>query len=266
MGIEAIADAKKDFDHWLEARKPYLTSSDMFSWREIGIPEWWSDTRDSIIDTKFGGGDKEFDYETYVSMTHGTFDEVNIMAKFGKASGAKVEPCNKLFVNDRWPSLAASIDGFVYAPKDDPDHYLFQAPEMLDELIDNMVQVIKPDTAILCEIKKSTSVKWQIGVPDYYIPQLQTQMHILDLPAAVIVTETIKRGADQKWRLFWDMRAYLVLRNPVWESKLDQANKEFEEAKEMYGAQSGHNGVSKVDVSSEQGGKASGKEQAEPTL
>jgi hypothetical protein len=238
----------------------------MFSWREIGIPEWWSDTRDSIIDTKFGGADKEFDYETYVSMTHGTFDEVNIMMKFSKAVGARVESCNKLFVNDRWPHLAASIDGFVYAPGGDPDHYLFQAPEMLDELIDNMVQVIKPGTAILCEIKKSTSVKWQIGVPEYYIPQLQTQMHILDLPAAVIVTETIKRGADQKWRLFWDMRAYLVLRNPVWESKLDQANKEFEEAKEMYGAQSGHNGVSKVDVSSEQGGKASGKEQAEPTF
>jgi hypothetical protein len=235
MGIEAIADAKKDFDHWLEARKPYLTSSDMFSWREIGIPDWWGDTRDSIIDTKFCGVDKEFDYETYVSMTHGTFDEVNIMMKFSKAVGARVESCNKLFVNDRWPHLAASIDGFVYAPEGNPEHYLFQAPEVLDELVLGMQEVIEPGTAILCEVKKSTSTKWQTEVPNYYIPQLQTQMHILDLPAAVIVTETVKRGDEQKWRLFWDMRAYIVLRNPVWEKKLDQANKEFEEAKEMYG-------------------------------
>jgi hypothetical protein len=34
--------------------------------------------------------------------------------------------------------------------------------------------------------------------------------------------------------MFWDMRAYLVLRNPAWESKLDQANKEFAEMKAKY--------------------------------
>jgi len=235
MTIEAIADAKEDFDGWLEARKDYLTSSQMFTWRGVSIPDWWDDTRQSIEDEKFGGRHKIFDHEATVSMAHGTFDEENIMHKFGAAVGARVEPCNKLFVNDRWPHLAASIDGFVYAPKGTPDYTLFQAPTILDEVRTDMDNSIEGEQAILCEIKKSTSTKWQTEVPVYYRPQLQTQLHILDLPAAVIVAETIKRGDDQKWRWFWDMRAYLVLRNPVWESKLDQANREFGEMKAKYG-------------------------------
>ena len=97
-----------------------------------------------------------------------------------------------------------------------------------------MQSVTPGDEAILLEIKRSTSVKWQQQVPEYYIPQLQTQMHILDLPAAVIAADTIKRGAEQKWRLFWDMRAYVVLRNPAWASKLDQANEEFGMIKASY--------------------------------
>jgi hypothetical protein len=234
MSITAIADAKEDFDHWLEARKPYLTSSDMFTWREIGIPDWWGDTRQSIIEQKFEGADKEFGQEAYISMCHGTFDEVNIINKFGKAANAKTEACNKLFVNDRWPHLAASIDGFVYSPTGEPDYTLFQDSEALDEVTDDMQVVMEKDEAILLEIKRSTSTKWQTQVPEYYIPQLQTQMHILDLPAAVIVADTIKRGVEQKWRLFWDMRAYLVLRNPAWASKLDQANEEFRTVKESY--------------------------------
>jgi len=234
MAITAIADAKTDFDHWLEARKPYLTSSQMFTWRGVNVPDWWSDTRDDIIAQKFAGADQEFEVEAFVSMSHGTFDEMNIMHKFGQAVGAKVEPCNKLFVNDRWPSLAASIDGFVHCPEADPDYTLCQSSDALSELWTEMQGLIEPGQAILCEIKKSLSVKWQTEVPSYYIPQLQTQMHILDLPAAVIVSETIKRGATQKWRFFWDLRAYLVLRNPAWEGKLDQANEEFEEVKKSY--------------------------------
>jgi hypothetical protein len=234
MTVKAVADAKEDFDHWLEARKPYLTSSDMFTWREVSLPDWWGDNRQSIIDQKFNGADKEFGFESYVSMQHGTFDEVNIMHKFGKAVGAKVEPCNKLFVNDRWEHLAGSIDGFVYLPDKDPDYSLFQSETALDEVLGDMQGCIQGHEAILCEIKKSTSVKWRNEVPSYYMPQLQTQMHILDIPAAVIVAETIKRGDEQKWRWFWDMRAYLVLRNPAWESKLDQANEEFGKVKKSY--------------------------------
>jgi hypothetical protein len=234
MTITAIADAKEDFDAWLEARKPYLTSSQMFTWRGVSIPDWWGDTRASIEKEKFGDHEKTFEDEVIVSMAHGTYDEVNIMQKFGKAVGAHVEPCNKLFVNDRWPHLAASIDGFVYVPTDTPDYTFFQSSELLDEVHSDMAGLIEGDQALLCEIKKSTSAKWQSEVPAYYRPQLQTQLHILDLPAAVIVAETIKRGDDQKWRMFWDMRAYLVLRNPAWESKLDQANKEFGEMKAKY--------------------------------
>jgi len=234
MAIHVVGDAKADFDHWKEARKGYLTSSQMFTWRGVGIPDWWEDTRQTIVDQKFHGADAEFGLEAYVSMCHGTFDEENIMRKFGKAVGSKVEPCNKLFVNDKWPHLAASIDGYVYEPLADHDLTLVQDGLHLIEIRDDMGTIMSKGEAILCEIKKSTSTKWQTTVPEYYIPQLQTQMHICEIDAAIIVAETVKRGVTQKWRQFWDLRPYLVLRNPAWVSKLDEANKEFKEVKDLY--------------------------------
>jgi hypothetical protein len=90
--INQLADAKEDFDHWLELRKGYLSSSEVFTW--IGnVPDWWGDRRADVLAGK-QGIEKTFDRETETSIAHGSFDEENIQAKFGHAVGCEVQPHN----------------------------------------------------------------------------------------------------------------------------------------------------------------------------
>jgi len=230
-----LADANEDRKHWLKTRQRYLTSSAIFTWRGVDIPRWWSDDREGIVREKFEGEEKVFEDAVVTSMANGSFDEENIQRKFGYAVGAKTENCNKLFGCGRWMGLAASIDGFVRRPglKVPPFPEMCQDPHQMDQVTALLYDEIGEDEAWLCEIKKSTSSAWQERVPDYYIPQLQCQMHILDLPAAVIVAECIKRV---KHRTFWDLRPYVVERDPAWEGILEQCNNEFLEIKRSYDA------------------------------
>lgn len=235
-----LADKKVDEKHYFAVRKGYLTSSDMYSWRGVhskSVGRWWSDDRAGIVREKFHGEEKVFGDEAAGSIAHGSYDEENIQRKFGHAIGAITENCNKLFGCSRWPGLAASIDGFVHRPMepDAPYEEFCQDPFQMDEITRWLYENVKDDEAILCEIKKSVSVTWQKEVPEYYIPQLQCQMYILNLPAAVIVAETIRQmKMDGVWRKFWDLRPYIVHRDPDWEGILQQCNDEFLEVKRSY--------------------------------
>jgi hypothetical protein len=237
--INQLADAKEDFDHWLELRKGYLSSSEVFTW--IGnVPDWWGDRRADVLAGK-QGIEKTFDGETETSIAHGSFDEENIQAKFGHAVGCEVQPHNGFFVNDRWPLIGASIDGFgrpwdydlappamgVYA--DAPEvHAEFSQDRTLFPYLRDYIDTT--GTEFITEVKKSTSVKWKKEVPEYYVCQVQTQLAVLEMDYAIIMAETIHRGEEQKWRNFWDMRAYVLERDPKWEKRMDKMNREFAKA------------------------------------
>jgi len=226
--VSKLADAKEDFDHWLEVRRGYLSSSEVFTWREEFTKEtdWWEDRRDDVIFVK-QGGEKVFGDEPTTSMWHGSFDEENIMRKFGHAAGCSVLPENGFYVNDRWPMLGASIDGWGYPhslqtgveiyPEASHDRSLFP-------FLNNVIY--EEDSDFLLEIKKSTSVKWQKKCPDYYWTQVQTQLAIVEAPYAIITAECIKRGDTQKWRQYWDQRAYVIRPEPSWLKVMDQLNQE----------------------------------------
>jgi hypothetical protein len=223
MGIRKIADAKEDFDAWLEARKAYLTSSDFYTW--IGkTPKWWSDTRDDVIDVKLGRKEKKFPPEVEVSVEHGSFDEENIMRKFSAEIGADVDPCNALTINDRWPHLAASIDGFVHRPTTEGVFKYAQDEEDMRSVREDLLDLLG-DTPAVCEIKKSTSAGWSQGkVSEWYLPQVQGQLHILEMDYAVIVAETVLRMGH---RLFWNLTADIIERDPAFVKTMDRLNKEF---------------------------------------
>ena len=241
--FDVIADAQEDRDDWLQKRETLLTSSDIFTFREVAHPDWWGSTRDEILAEKVRGIPKEFTDLEVTSMAHGSFDEENIARKLGHAIGAEVQTVNWLCVNERWGNLGASIDGFIGVPRQVPvpfPHFC-QDRTALDGLANEMI-AHAPQKPFLLEIKKSTSVKWQHEAPHYYSDaQMQAQLHILDLPYGVIVGETIKQVwhrdsvTGRKYpRKYWDLRAYFVVRQPGWACVLDEVNEEFEKEWERW--------------------------------
>ena len=230
MAVTKVADAKEDEEHWLEERMKYLSASDMFSWREIFTKEtsWWPDRRADVIDKKMGI-ETVFDEESIVSMSHGSYDEENIIRKFGHAADCEVEAHNGMYVNDRWPMLSCSVDAFGRPweannlPGLDIHPELCQDPDQFQRLHDH---IMEQDCDFILETKKSTSVKWQQKCPDYYVTQVQAQLAILEAPYAIIAAECIHKGDTQKWRLYWDFRCYLILPDPAWPAAMDQMNQE----------------------------------------
>lgn len=228
MTIKVIADAA-DRDSWLEARKGYLTASSLFTWREVDHPRWWGDKRADIISEKFEGVEKTFDQSATVSMAHGSFSEQDIARKFEHGIGYRVETSNEMFVNSKYPGLAVTVDGYLF-PEDDlgePDTNYCQEPRVFPRL---RCQLSGRSKGVL-ELKRSVSLGWQTAVPIYYIPQVQAQLHVANLEYGVICADTICR---QGRRTFWDLRPYVIERDPTWHEILAQCSDEFLAAKEEY--------------------------------
>lgn len=234
MAITKLGDAQEDFDAWKKVRRSYLSSSEMFSWLD-DTPNWWSDGPDDVLDGK-RGIEKTFDPETETTIAHGTFDEQNIQAKFGYAVGCNVAPDNGFFVNDRFPGIGASIDGFgspwnynmplLKIPYDEPEVH----PELSQDrtLFPHLREYIDyTGEQFITEVKKSLSVKWMKEVPEYYVSQVKTQLSVLEMPYAIIMAETVKKGDTQKWRQFWDFRAYIIERDDAWDRVLEREGKKF---------------------------------------
>jgi len=244
MSIERIADAA-DREEWLETRKRYLTASAIYGWRGPAFADkknaWYfeDNNREAICAEKFQGYEKEFTRYATVGMAHGRWDEENIARKFEDGIGFKVETANDMFVNDRWPHLAATVDGYIHT-----DQYVHDINDVGENeycqeegLFEAMhLRIMGRGTGLL-EIKKSVSVAWARNqVPEYYVAQVQTQLHITDVPWAIIVAECICKHPKEKWRMFWDLRPTVIKRDPAWADVLDQCNAEFK--KELDAAES----------------------------
>jgi len=226
MSITRIGDAKTDEAAWLKARESLLTSSEMFSWLD-DTPAWWSDGPEEVLEGKRGVR-KVFDDETETTIAHGSFDEENIIAKFGYAAGCQVMPDNGLFINDKYPGIGASIDGLGKPDPDAEPQPVFCQDRTLFPYINHYIN--DSDQEFLLECKKSLSVKWQNEVPEYYLTQVQTQLTVLEMDYAIIFADTVAKGKDQKWRQYWDFRAYVVVRDPAWEQVLLDEGEKFLDA------------------------------------
>jgi len=235
--IRAVGDADNR-EAWLEQRKSYLTASSIYAWRGIDhaspSKKWYfeDNNREAIIQEKFHDFEKEFPPYAQRSMAAGTFDEVHIMQKLGAMLDMRVEPTNKMFVNKRWPHIAATIDGFLHCNQPlPPDNEPYTPPMFCQdpEYIRNLTAELDsgPGT-VICEIKKSISVEWSRGVvPEYYIPQVQTQLAVLEMDRAVICAECVFSDPKEKWRKYWDLRPTIIERDPAWAHVLDECNSDF---------------------------------------
>lgn len=210
----------------MERRKGFLGASEIFTWREVEHPKWWSDKRHDILAEKFDGVAKEFDYKTQISINHGAFSEEDVAMKFGDGIGFKVETANDQFINSRWPCIAATTDGYIHTDHDSPSGINDIGPSYCQDpgVFPELRRSIAGRGTGLLELKRSVSVAWQKYVPKYYIPQVMTQLAVLEMPWAVICADTIMKDG---YRQYWDMRPYLIEFNPNWNLVLDKVNAEF---------------------------------------
>jgi len=232
MGIKRVGTAD-DREEWLELRRNYITASAITGW--IGpsaLPKkyaWYfeDNTRESILAEKLEGIDKEFDQCPRISINHGAHDEKCIIEKVGEMLACP-EPDNSMFVNDRWPNVSVTVDAFIgFDPITQPEVEYCQDPRQVEATLHGLSRLGKNEKTIL-EIKKSISVGWARGeVPPYYINQVRTQLAVLELDFGVIAAECIFKYPREPWRLFWDLRPFIIEQDPAWLTTLDCVNEEF---------------------------------------
>lgn len=231
MGIERLGTSE-DRAEWLERRKLYLGASEIFTFRGVGLPRWWGDSRADVYAEKLDGVAKVFDARTQVAINHGSFSERDIGLKFQDGINLKVELSDDQFQNSEFPGIAATLDGYIHVDRPYPGAINDVGPQFCQD-----PDVFPALRAELCELggsgalelKRSVSKAWTSYVPEYYISQLQCQMHVCDLPWAVICADTIFKDG---YRQYWDLRAFLVMRDPAWRGILQDLGGQFLEEKE----------------------------------
>ena len=239
MSIFKKADQALDEEHWLEARKPLMTSSDIFKYRGVGVPDYMESPAEvgefklnSIVNPDLT---KDFPLEARRGMNHGISDEDGIRKKLEVELGCVSAGDHGLYTNSRWPNLGASIDGWGLnaAPHLAKNKYA-QDPENMKEISEYLADYVPQGAAFLIEVKKSLSGAWKKGVPSYYLAQQMTQMAILECPISVIVVETsnwLKPEGENRKRPFWDLQATITHYDEAWGDVLDDLEERWFHAK-----------------------------------
>lgn len=215
---------------WLWCRKHYLTASDLFTWSGEGGP-YWPGKRQHILDSKLYGIEREFPPASQRKMEHGSYDEDHNRVKFCTYAKLRSRPAHYMITNDRWPYLAATLDGVIAPPTgpQDINPRIFTYPDHVQDVRDRM---LFESTVGIAELKQTEDMAknrnaWfgyeRKGLyypgfgPEYYHPQIQAQMHIGEYTWCVLVGQI---GASQ-------MHAHFFERDESFAEVLDEYNEEF---------------------------------------
>ena len=142
-----IADGNADEQLWLQKRKDLLTASDIFTWRGVDHPKWWSGSRYEILSEKVLDSDRfaNAKAETKRRIAWGRTAEGLNREVFEIVLGLPVVATHGLYQNKRWPHLGATLDAVITPsqPKplgpDDHDYVSFPVEfiELQQEIIDS---------------------------------------------------------------------------------------------------------------------------------
>jgi hypothetical protein len=218
---------------WLEHRRKYITSSDIAVF--LGIqPSWWSfSSRQSILEEKMGADN----YQPNNNTEHGIFNEECNRLKTEKLLGMTLPQCQQLVTNEQWPHLAATPDCYALpGPLGAPYKLLTSHPVLVDVVRE---EVASQSRVGGCQLKSTDSPKavhygkrgfpqggekadWITHAPPYHMPQLQTEMYIMDWDWSILSGQL---GAH-------NLVVWFVERDPAWKSIMDEAEKQ---AAEVFG-------------------------------
>lgn len=211
-------------DKWLEQRRRLITSSDLGVF--LGLqPKWWSfSSRQSIIEDKMGADN----YDPNHNTEHGLFNEEINRQKTEKLLGMVIPAFQKLVVNPRWPHLGATPDACALpGPLGAPYKLLTSYPDLVDPVRE---RVALQTTVGGCQLKSTDSVHavhygkrgykkegteqdWITHPPAYHIPQVMTEMAIMDQSWGLLAGQL---GAH-------NMVVWFIDRDPAWDLVLDEA-------------------------------------------
>lgn len=226
-----IVCSDKDIDVWKAARRSYLTASDIFTFAEMG-GKYWPGTREEILVDKCFGIPREFSEESWRKITHGNFDEDNILKKFCHFAQIRGFPSHYFVTNDRWPWLGATLDSLISPPRDVKsvipgcftdnahvqairDQLVFQGRTGIGE-VKNTENKANSRYAWFGRLAKNGYFHEGRG-PEYYHPQIQTQMHVAEYDWCVLVGQI---GSH-------NMQVHFFERDPDFAEFLDDINETF---------------------------------------
>ena len=232
-----IAGTDHDLEAWKAARRRLITASDMKLFIPgLELPPYIKETADDIIAAKQAGEDREMPLRAKASLIHGRMNEAGIAKKASMMLGLPMVEYHYLVVNERWPMIGATLD-YIGLPSHltTPNFEFARTGEKSDwKGLNTQQQVMETFAAlnslkyiglphIICEIKSTDShsfVKrgepreWVDRLHPMYIPQLQVQMHVMEMEASIIIGQL---GAG-------NMTAYFVPRDENFVEHLDRVN------------------------------------------
>ena len=221
-----IVICKAHTPQWHAERRRRVTGSDIASW--VGIaPDYW-DSKEDLLLQKLGGHEKEFDDKTQRRMAHGVEREANALEMTGLVLGYPTARYSYLVTHERWPYLAATLDGLLFPWVGvEPNLTLTSQKELALEVRSLIQDAGEP---VLTEIKVSDSghrykekrgdnagkYPWRDFAPDYHLAQVQTGLWMMDLEHGIL---SGCLGGD-------DIIPWYIHRSDTWADVLDRVNEE----------------------------------------
>lgn len=221
---------RSDDPRWPEERRKRITASQVNVW--LGTqPSFFEETKETLVARKLAGGDAVFNDRSRRRMTHGREREAGALQMAGKLFGFPTARYSYLIGNERWPHIAATLDGLLFPwVGAEPDYDLTSQVGHMAEIRSIIEYVEEP---VMCEVKVSDSGHrykekngdhagqraWVDFCPTYHREQVQTGLWVTGLNHALLVGLL---GGDEL--ICWYNR-----RDPGFERTLDHVDREASE-------------------------------------
>lgn len=224
---------KEGTQEWLDSRKSFITASSAYTILEDGnLPKWWSNTKQDIIDGKFNGIEATFDRDSKRKMWWGSYDEATNMVAASEVLGIPMARHQWLVNNPRWEHLAGTPDGLAYGDVLLPPNY---EPAVSEKQVDFCRERVAALGGVgVVEMKNTREpfrprgggpASWFDYPPEYYKPQVQFQMALLDLDWALLIGKTGGNG----------LCPHFIQRDRAFDDSMDKLNDMYGEWIVKYG-------------------------------
>jgi len=219
---------KSSDPHWLDERRKRITASDMNVW--LGTqPSFYEETKATLVGRKLTGEDSVFNDRSLRRMAHGREREQNALRMAGLMFGFPTAPYGYLIGNERWPYLAATLDGLLFPWVGREPYYSLTSQEGHMAEVRSIIE--HAHAPVMCEVKVSDSghrykdradsptagqKAWIDYCPTYHFEQVQTGLWMSGLEHALLVGCL---GGDE-------LICWYVPRQERWAETMDEVNGE----------------------------------------